>query len=95
MVAPEMKIKPGIGPVELPPPGRYTSRRHLVRFLMIGQALIRPDPDALLVRIHLAHPDPAAAALAIAGMFGTLRLGAEKPHMLDTAVTAMPAVQQD
>ena len=62
---------------------------------MIGQALIRPDPDALLVRIHLAHPVPAAAALAIAGMFGALRLGAEKPYMLDTAVTAMPAVQQD
>ena len=50
-------------------------------FFMMGQALKGADPDAELLGIDFAPSFPAAAALAIAGMLGALRLrDRETPH---------------
>ena len=92
MIALEVEIDPGVRLVELP-----HSRRDAVGgqcFSAGGQAAMRSHPDALLFGKNLTHPVAAATALTVPGMFGTLRLRAEKTNVLDGAITAMLAVQK-
>lgn len=94
MVSLEVEIEPGVGSVQFPSSGGNTGACHFFSLFMIGQPLMRSDPDTIFVRIHLTHSVPASAALTIAGMFGALRNGTEKTHMLNAAITAMLTIKQ-
>jgi len=91
MIALEMKIQPRRGFVQFPQPRRDTSVDDLPGLPGINQTPIGTDPNTGTFREHLAATVAAAAAGAVADMFGTLGFGTQKTHMLNTAITAFLA----
>ena len=61
----------------------------------VNHSTVSSHPDAVSVRMHLAHAVAAAAAGTVPGMFGTLGFRAQKGQVLDAAVSALLTVQQD
>ncbi len=94
MIAAEMKIQPGGCLVQLPHPRRDASLNHLIGLIAARPALIGPEPYAGPIRVHLALPVTATAAGAVADMLGALGLRAQIGHMLDAAVAALAAIEQ-
>lgn len=93
MIALEMKIQPRRGFVQFPQPRRNTSVDDLPGLPVMDQTPIGTDPDTGTFREYFAATVAAAAAGAVADMFGTLGFGTQKTHMLNTTITAFLAVK--
>ena len=94
MIPVHVKIEPGGGFVEFPHARRYTPLDHLRRLAVVIEPLVRTKPDARSVGKHFtAAVAAAAAAGSVARVFGALGFGAKKPYMLDTAVAAFLALE--
>lgn len=95
VVPAQVKVYPGRGAVEFPHARGHTACVHFTLSACCRQAIVGPVPDAVFVRVYFAHPAPAAPAGTVAGMLGAARFRAEKPHVLDPAIPAVLAVQED
>ncbi len=94
VVPAQVKVYPGRGVVEFPHARGHTPRMQLTLFSSRGQAIVGPVPDAVSVRVYLAHAAPTAPAGPVARMLRAPRFRAEKPHILDAAIPAVLAAQE-
>ncbi len=94
MVLPEVKVQPRRSAIEFPQPRRDAVSDHFPWLLRISPAFPGSKPYAFALGVHLTASVSAAPAGAVADVFRALGLRAKKRYVLDSAVSAAPAVQK-